>query len=786
MRGYAYANSLYLTRRDCMAGKEHQDYEKEQERLDYTVGYLDKIIDSSDKRKALYKENIRQSMGELEQQDSSSIYIDVLTNTKFLESAEKNYASYKKARPRPYFARIDFKGTDEDKVNAIYIGKVSLIKEETNDVIIVDWRAPIASLYYEGRLGRTSYESEGDVYVGEMSLKRQLMIANMEIENILDIDITATDSFLQASLEANAESRLSDIATSIQAEQNRVIRAAMNKPLIVQGVAGSGKTTIALHRIAYFVYTYEKTFDPERFLILAPNNLFINYISAVLPELGVEKVKQSTFIDFVGDLIGKEYTLTDPDAKLITLIQASDAKEGTTEFMKWASAFKGSLEFRDITDGYIAEIERNLVPLEDFTISGHVLIKNSQIRKMFLNDFNYLPLFRRIKAIKKTLNNKLQLVKNAMLNRVVDSYDRRMALAKSSDYTLEQSQEKIRSLIRDRDEKLKKLNQEMKLSVNKYVSKFQKRTLHEYYQELVSHPDNLFRFSKASLPMEEISYLCTESSALLESKQMEIEDYAALAYLKHKIFGFEKKIEINSLVIDEAQDYSLFQFYALRTILNTEKFTLLGDLSQGIYAYRAINSWQEVIDKVFGADNSNYKTLRQSYRTTVEVMLLANEVIKKLENEGIVLAEPVIRHGEKPEKKSFQDEKELVDLLERRILEMKQQEYKSIAIICKTVEECRRIKRQLDKEGRVSAKVLDDKQQEYEAGTILVPSNLAKGLEFDVVFVINVEERYCESELDIKLLYVAMTRTLHRLFVFHMDGTMPLLDSVQEEFYMKN
>ena len=193
----------------------------------------------------------------------------------------------------------------------IYIGKTSLLREGAFTPLVVDWRAPVANLYYEGRLGENTYESEGDIYEGELLLKRQIAIENAQLVDFIDVDITTNDAFLQASLEASADKRLKDIASTIQAEQNRVIRANMRRPLIVQGVAGSGKTTIALHRIAYFIYTYEKTFNPETFMILAPNRLFINYISEVLPELGVEKVKQTTFIDFMSELIGKKINLVD-------------------------------------------------------------------------------------------------------------------------------------------------------------------------------------------------------------------------------------------------------------------------------------------------------------------------------------------------------------------------------------------------------------------------------------------------------------------------------------------
>lgn len=453
--------------------------------------------------------------------------------------------------------------------------------------------------------------------------------------------------------------------------------------------------------------------------------------------------------------------------------------------MKWASAFKGSMAYREIIDAYVYDIEQSFPPVEDFIVNNQVLITSFQVRDLFLHDVSYLPLYKRVNEVKKSLNYKLKLVKEGMLQRIMASYDRRMNLAKISDYTTEQRREKMKSLIKERDERLKKLNQEFRTAVKKYLTNFPQLNLFDYYREITTNEELLMKYSKTGLAKEEVDYFASQSKMLLDAKQIELEDYAALAYLKHKLFGFEEKIEINSIVIDEAQDYSLFQFYALKTILNTDKFTLLGDLSQGIYSFRGVKSWQTVIDSVFGLEDTNYKTLKQSYRTTVEVMLLANEVIKKLKQEGIVLAEPVLRHGEKPEKKVFKDKKNLISSLEEKIVSLKE-EYQSIAIICKNEEECKSIKRQLDKRGMVSAKVLDEKQQEYEAGIILVPSDLAKGLEFDVVFVVNIKEQYLETELEIKLLYVAMTRTLHRLFIYQMEGKIPLLDSVGTEFFCSN
>ncbi|WP_120169427.1 3'-5' exonuclease [Thermohalobacter berrensis] len=246
--------------------------------------------------------------------------------------------------------------------------------------------------------------------------------------------------------------------------------------------------------------------------------------------------------------------------------------------------------------------------------------------------------------------------------------------------------------------------------------------------------------------------------------------------MKHKIFGFKKDIKINSVVIDEAQDFNIFEFYALKEILNTNMFTLLGDLSQGIHSYRSINDWNDVID-IFGKNSTSYMTLVQSYRTTVEIMDFANKVLKKLNDEKLVYAKPVIRHGEKPEIKEFKDQNKLIKSLEDKISAMLNENYKSIAVICKTMEECEKLEKFLKKSGKLDVKVIDENEEVFDGKVVLVPSHLAKGLEFDVIFITNLEEDYKNNNIDIKLLYVAMTRAHHRLYVYHTEGKLEILKS---------
>lgn len=229
-----------------MSINNHPDKKEETQRLDYTKEYIDQVIGATDENKEKYKGNIKQAMEDLDYLDSSLSYINILTNAKFLEMSEKDYHNLERIKDKPYFCRIDFKPKISGEKEKLYIGKTSLYRREDHYPLIVDWRSPIANLYYEGRLGEITYKSEVGEFEGDLCLKRQYIIENGELQEIQDIDITTRDELLQKSLSGSTDNRLEDIVSTIQTEQNQVIRADMDRPLIVQGVAGSGKTTASL------------------------------------------------------------------------------------------------------------------------------------------------------------------------------------------------------------------------------------------------------------------------------------------------------------------------------------------------------------------------------------------------------------------------------------------------------------------------------------------------------------------------------------------------------------
>ncbi|WP_120169430.1 HelD family protein [Thermohalobacter berrensis] len=503
-----------------MSVKEHPDYKEEVERLEYTKEYIEKVIKATDKYRDTYKKNIKQAMIELDPLDSSQSYINIILNTKFMEIADRNYDNLTRVRKKPYFARVDFRRKGEDKVEKVYIGKTSLMRAEDDIPLIVDWRSPIANIYYEGRLGEVMYRTEEGIEEGNILLKRQFTIEDDELANILDIDITTNDAFLQESLDVNVDNKLKDIASTIQAEQNRVIRADIGKPLIVQGVAGSGKTTIALHRIAYFIYRYEKTFDPENFMIIAPNKLFINYISEVLPELGVENVKQTTFIDFMKELVEIDFEFINKNEILKRIIK--DNKDRELDLMKWLVSFKGSLDFKEIIDNYIKDIEDDFLPKEDFKLDDYTIVTYDEIKTMFTKNLKYLPLYKRIDKIKNSLSNRLKHNKNNILKKIQEEYDEKI---EDILYTMEASEErkqKISTLADERDTKLKDIKKKSRSLVRKFVSEFPKKKLLDYYIDLITDKGKIKKYSNKEISKEKVNYFATVSDRLYKDKKIQL------------------------------------------------------------------------------------------------------------------------------------------------------------------------------------------------------------------------------------------------------------------------
>ncbi|MCP8615357.1 RNA polymerase recycling motor HelD [Salirhabdus salicampi] len=739
---------------------DHPDYDYEYKRLEFTKRFIQAVIKTSKENESKFKQNIKTAFEDLDWLDSSLSYINILTNANFLSRSEAEINNLERIKDKPYFAKIHFKRENQEKTDEYYIGKTSLYQRDSQEPLIIDWRSPVANVYYDGRLGEVSYTANGKDYVGDLQLKRQFVMEDGSLQDIRDVDVTTTDELLQQSLSESASNRLTDIVATIQEEQNRIIRADLKRPIIVQGAAGSGKTTIALHRISYFIYQYANQFKPEELMILAPNHIFIDYISEALPDLGVDRVKQTTFTTFAKECLGKNLKLVEDDK--ITLLLDDDTME--KEFIRWCSSLKGSLQFKSILDRYIQDIQQSLYPVDDFKVDKFRLFSAKKMKRLFTKEYRYLPIYKRIEKMKKVVQNDYRLKKKKMIERVTDFYDEKLDKGIYDIKDRDKRRKYVTKVMNRKEQRLEELKSEMKGAVQTYFKKqFPKKTLIQYYKMLFEDPEQLIRYSEGSLTKHEAEKVCSYTNDLLKKNKYEMEDLAPLLYLQQALFGITDTVKIKSVIIDEAQDYSYLQLIALKEALGTDLFTIVGDLSQGIHSYRGIKDWNVVVDKIF--PRATYTELQKSYRTTVEIMNLANAVIEQLP-EDLPKVRPIVRHGEKPRFHYTKNINQMRQLIHGEVECLKNDGFKTFAVIGKTFNDCRTIYKALKAQNK-KVQLIEDKEEKIHSDHIIViPSHISKGLEFDVVFVISNKDTYSKNnEMDIKLLYVSMTRPLHRLLL---------------------
>ena len=688
----------------------------------------------------------------------------------------KKLSDLKKIKKKPYFARIDFKSKNDPK-EELYIGKLSILDSETQKPIIIDWRAPISNLYYDGRIGNSSYKSPEGIIEGTIFLKRQYFIENQILEKYSDIDLKTNDELLQIALNEKADDRLKNIVATIQGEQNDIIRADMNTALIVQGVAGSGKTTIALHRIAYLIYNCDKEFDPENFMIIAPNKFFLNYISNVLPDLGVENVKQYTFEDFAYEIIGKKLKISDSNEKLVTIVnkEFDEINNGDIDTIISESKFKSSINFKKIVDEYLKELEDNYLPQKDFIIENVRIMRYENIKKLFVDTYKNLNFERRIEEVKKHIFSKIKNNKDIIVKTITAKRSLKInKMLKDNNLTDDEKRKKRIEIFEETEELLKKIYNDNIKIVDIYFNEIPKKDCVAYYKEFIEK----YIYNKIENKIL-AQYLVQNTIRNLNKNEVTFEDLAPIIYIHYKIFGSKIKKNLRHVIIDEAQDYGEFQFSVLKTILKSNSMTVLGDIAQGIHSYRGIENWKNFIDIEFPEEDVIYTTLSKTYRTTKEIMYKANNVIDKLpdfEKQFIIKGEPVIEGKNSMNIKKLSTESEIIKECIKRIDEYTDLGFKSIAIIGKDIDECKSIKKQIVKYNK-NVKLIQSKDSEYHAGISIVPSYLAKGLEFDSVILFNVNnEKYKNNVLDIKLLYVAITRAMSKLDAFYTEKISEILN----------
>lgn len=676
----------------------NQTEKQEKEYLKQIISFLKKVIGNTDASVkdhvdtlAEYKDYIW-SNKDIDPHEIRSMRESILNHFALGESVINKRKRLTKILAIPYFGRIDFLEKKENsKVMPIYIGIHTFYDPESRATLIHDWRAPVSSMFYDHELGEAGYRSPSGEIKGEISLKRQYRIRGGKMEFMIESALTVHDDILQKELSSNVDDKMKNIVATIQREQNQIIRNKDICTLIIQGVAGSGKTSIALHRIAYLLYTFRDSISSKDILIVSPNKVFSDYISNVLPELGEETVPETSMEPILSGVLEHKYKyqtyfglvnelLEKPSSSLIDRI-----------------AYKASFGFISELNKFILHIENTYFKAADVKLTKYITIPAPFIEEQYLR-FNRYPIRRRFEAM--------------------------------ADYMLDMLKIQYAFTVTTAGRNLLKKEIRLMFAGNNDI---------QVYKDFFKWTNNPGMFNHR------------------KGHTLEYSDLAPLAYLHLALEGNgNQPCRVKHLLIDEMQDYSPIQYKVIQKLFPCRK-TVLGDAGQSVNPYGS--STAETIQKSLTA--SEIMKLCKSYRSTFEITDFAQKIHPNAE------LEPVARHGEKPQILQFGSAVEELSGIMGLISTYRKSGYKSLGIICKTEQQAKEMADML-KSYANDISFLSSQSSAFVQGIVITSAHMAKGLEFDEVIIPQTDERNYRSEIDKSMLYVAVTRAMHRLtLTFH-------------------
>ncbi|MED4203975.1 RNA polymerase recycling motor HelD [Neobacillus mesonae] len=772
-----------------MSELQNKDWQKEQERVHSVAGEIDKTINKLKKNtgsvssdvlelRKTFWEDVTVNLDEPD--DMIETAASIKQQAELLSERERTHKqldqklnTLERLKYSPYFGRIDFLEEGEKTVDRVYLGIASFMDQQDENFLIYDWRAPISSLYYDYSPGPAQYQTPEGFIQGEMQLKRQFIIKAAKIKGMFDTGVTIGDEMLQEVLGNNASTQMKSIVATIQREQNAIIRNEKNNLLIVQGVAGSGKTSAALQRVAFLLYRYRGTITSENIMLFSPNPLFNSYVATVLPELGEENMQQTTFQEFLYQRIGKNFTIEDPFNQMEYLLNEENDPDYQTRLK--GIRYKASLNFKKMIDQYSIELSTKGLIFRDLKFRGDPLISKRDIHQYFYSLDRNISIPNRMLLVKEWL---LRELKRAMKRERSRSWvEEELQFLEKEDYmeAFKQLQQKQKFS----DDTFDDFDREQRL-LAEMVVKQKFRPLFSIVKQLkfIDMPNiylqlfNRVQEGACGMPADwnEI-YRLTEKR--FADMVMSYEDTAPYVYLQDLLEGRKSSTAIRHIFIDEAQDYSPFQFAFIRRLFPYSKMTLLGDFNQAIFS--GVTEAETVLNQIVAAgEDTAAFNLTKTYRSTKEIVEYTKALIP-----GGDQIEPFNRKGNKPIV-TLVNKNTLINGIIEKLNNLKKAGHRTIAIICRTSEESKQAYEALNKE--VSLHLIEKGTIIYEKGTNVVPSYLAKGIEFDAVILYDLSQYNRESER--KLFYTVCTRAMHELHMMATNGISPLMEKVPKETYM--
>lgn len=682
---------------------------------------------------------------------------ELLIKYQTAESQEKRVKTLTTMAGNPYFARIDFK--EEQETETLYLGIASL-RDKDEETIVIDWRAPIANLYYEGELGETFYETDTDRFTVELLLKRQFKIQNGEILSMVDTSEIINDEFLLEILDEASSSQMRNIVSTIQKAQNQIIRDTTNKFLLIEGIAGSGKTSALLQRVAFLLYRNRKWLDEKQVLLFSPNHLFSDYISMVLPSLGESEVPTRTFHHFI-QLILTGYEVTKETQQEETFLSGDDDA---------IEKIKSSLFLVEKINRYVRSIAPIGPLFRDLKIQGQTYLTKEQIRRWYQETNNELPIYQRTQLLQTKLLRKIGGLEKdeAKKDWVKEATEEQLQQVFANDPHQEYSEENERRL-------RKKLRQQIVRkkfrSLTRGVKNFQFINQAKQYLHFLQSVESA-AVKETGIEAATWQQSIADIRQGMRQRQIKQEDAVLFFLLIKQLYSVHVEEKARFIFIDEMQDFPPAQVALLRQLYPKAGITLCGDLNQKVYGNETIVG---TLAELFPRESVKRYQLKTSYRSTKEITDFANQFLVGSDQVELTArkgAVPTIVKGTATENLAF---------LETSIRDAAENQRWRTAIICKTAKDCQQLYAQLAETMQEQVQLITSEEDFMKRNVMIFPAFLAKGLEFDQVFVWTPGATFV-TEQDQLIFYTMATRAMHQLTVLTQEE-LPLLAKADPTTY---
>ncbi|MCT7873945.1 MAG: AAA family ATPase [Lactobacillus iners] len=677
------------------------------------------------------------------------------------QHATKQLSTLQRLNKRPYFARIDFQEQNE-KPETIYIGLGSFA-DKNDQFLIYDWRAPISSIYYDGKLGSVTYYAPDGEQEVLMTKKRQFSIKDGQIINMFDTNESIGDQMLINVLNEKSSTQMKSIVTTIQREQNKIIRNTTADLLFVQGSAGSGKTSAILQRIAYLLYRYRGNLVSSDVIMFSPNQLFNDYVKNVLPEMGEQNMVQMTYRQFVSRRV--------PAFKVESLFDQFEDQNKNPKIAK----LKDSLEFFEAINHYSKHLIKHGVVFKNiyFKDKEKPFFDKDYIKDIYYSfNENY------------NLRNRIEATREKLVARLNESISAEAKKAWVAKYLESISKEELNKLYDRPDQEFASSTEEERFLSKKIVINSLKQVLRKVNaNSFFNIRAQYLAFLRAIPKMIDLQqYGISEKEwydhiELVKQnfvrKQIKITDISSYLYLYDVITGRRVNYEMRYAFIDEIQDYTPFQLAYLKYNFPRAKFTMLGDLNQAIFTKDDSLTLLDKVKQLFISEKIELIKLTKSYRSTKQITDFTKQILKSGE-----LIEAFDRNGAKPTI-WYCDNASAVQKI-NDILIANNQEKLTTAIITKTLEEARDLTTKLKSES-IKVTLIATANQRLVPGVLVIPSYLAKGLEFDAVIAWQVNNNNYHKDDERQLLYTITSRAMYKLDLIYTGELSDLLREIKAD-----